>query len=137
MKSFSFTLENVTSYIDGLDEEEDFCLGNLLTVYGIYNLNTTVSSSSAKMLIFHAMSNISSFLSNVGSFYDPKTINDVQKLAIYSKSVVNNVCVPNSQINNGLEINPKYRVFLEHGAFVQPLTNKAAPSQAKKGVSFI
>jgi len=54
LKNFSFTLENVTSYIDGLDEEEDFAMGNLLTVYGIYNLKQDVSYSASKMLIFHA-----------------------------------------------------------------------------------
>jgi len=29
LKNFKYALENVTSYIKGLDEEEDFCQGNL------------------------------------------------------------------------------------------------------------
>jgi len=58
---------------------------------------------------------------------------DEHKLAVYTKSIVTNVCLPNTLINNRLEIASNYRIFLEQGDLLKPLSLKSIAPATNKG----
>lgn len=127
---FKPILENVTTYIEGLDSEDNFCLGNLLTVYGLYSTNKLTSAVSSNLLLFHSFVNVNGFLGNVVTFYAGKTVKDIKEIFNVSRGVINNICVPTSTINRCLRIQADYRIFLEEGDFLGPLAVKRGGADA-------
>ena len=127
---FKPILENVTTYIEGLDSDDDFCLGNLLTVYGLYSTNKLTSAVASNLLLFHSFVNVNGFLGNVQTFYAGKTVKDIKEIYKVARGVIDNVSVPTSTVNRCLRIQANYRIFLEEGDFLGPLPVKRGGADA-------